>query len=100
MDNMNGRLIAYSCVRNTVPNFLEPNRVLEDFLLNAAFAWGSLLTVITEGLSIFRLLTQAWIAGAWALISLILCLRLYWSRWQSAVQNARGQMEGLARPGS
>src|SRR5262245_55230074 len=66
--------------------------------LTAALAWGTLLTVITEALSIFRLLTQAWVAGAWALISLVLCLRLYRSRRQSAVENGRGQTERLAQP--
>ncbi len=70
-------------------------------LLKAAVIWGVLLTFITELLSIFRLLTQEWIAGAWAVALLVLCLRLYRSHQQFATQTKKREheyMEQLTRP--
>jgi hypothetical protein len=41
-------------------------------ILLAALVWGMILTIITEILSIFTLLTFNWLLGLWVLVSLIL----------------------------
>lgn len=50
---------------------------LRGALLMALVAWGVLLTIITEGLSLFTTLTQAGLILAWGMVTLSLCMLLY-----------------------
>lgn len=49
--------------------------------LRAAIVWGCVLTVITEGLSLFRAIQMAWLVAAWVLVvTLIAAWGVIWAR--------------------
>lgn len=63
-------------------------------LILATTYWGILLTIITEFLSLFKLITFGWILGAWGLICIILIyiLRLNSKKMQISEPNNTAQL--------
>ncbi|WP_373525495.1 ArnT family glycosyltransferase [Nostoc sp.] len=67
-------------------------------LILATTYWGILLTIITEFLSFFKLITFGWILGAWGLIWIILIyayLRLNPHKIQISEQNNYSQLHNI-----
>lgn len=58
----------------------DRTRCWGDRLLDSLLVWGVLIVVLTEGLSLFGLLSSAWTTVLWLLLVLILVLLLARSR--------------------
>jgi hypothetical protein len=52
--------------------FCKSNNSWRSSLLSAAITWGIIITVITEILSIFKILTFSWLLGIWVLTTTVL----------------------------
>ncbi|MBI4843166.1 MAG: hypothetical protein HY809_02425 [Nitrospirae bacterium] len=53
---------------------------LRESFLSASVIWALILTAITEGLSVFSLLTLGWVASAWAAAVILLAVFLFFTR--------------------